>query len=492
MKINPDLKGLDKAMQQAHNAYRAYRKFPLQRRKVFMYKIAQLLEESGDELIATAAKETNLTYERLKNERSRTVLQLRQYADACKSGEWLEVRINTASREKNIPQDIRKILIPLGPVIVFGASNFPFAYSTAGGDTACAFAAGCSVVVKGHPAHIKTSTMVANIILRAAKECKMPEGIFTHVKGESFEVGEFLVTHPLTKAVGFTGSFGGGKQLFDWGNARKEPIPVFAEMGSTNPVFFLPGQLKSKTAEIAETMAKSIVLGVGQFCTNPGIMVAIDDDATNKFKKILAAKINESPAAKMLHAGIAKSFINNENKSLKQKGVSVLAKPEIREREGRPLIAEVTARDFLKNEKLHEEVFGPYSILVKCRNMNEMLSVALSMHGQLTATVWATEKELKQNKNLLEVIQNFCGRFIFNGVPTGVAVCLAMHHGGPFPATTDSRFTSVGADGIKRFARPIAFQNWSNDLLPDELKNENPLKIWRTVNGELTKDAVTN
>ncbi|MEO5500054.1 MAG: aldehyde dehydrogenase (NADP(+)), partial [Ginsengibacter sp.] len=179
-----------------------------------------------------------------------------------------------------------------------------------------------------------------------------------------------------------------------------------------------------------------------------------------------------------------------ENKSLKQKGVSVLAKPDIREREGRPLIAEVTARDFLKNEKLHEEVFGPYSILVKCRNTNEMLSVALSMHGQLTATVWATEKELKQNKNLLEVIQNFCGRFIFNGVPTGVAVCLAMHHGGPFPATTDSRFTSVGADGIKRFARPIAFQNWSNDLLPAELKNENPLKIWRTVNDELTKDAV--
>ncbi|MEO5500119.1 MAG: aldehyde dehydrogenase family protein, partial [Ginsengibacter sp.] len=282
MKINPDLKGLDKVMQQAHKAYEAYRKFPLQRRKVFMYKIGQLLEESGDKLIATAAKETNLTTERLKNERDRTVLQLRQYADACRSGEWLEARINTASNEKNIPQDIRKMLIPLGPVIVFGASNFPFAYSTAGGDTACAFAAGCSVVVKGHPAHIITSTMVANIILRAAKECKMPEGIFTHVKGESFDVGEFLVTHPLTKAVGFTGSFGGGKQLFDWGNSRKEPIPVFAEMGSTNPVFFLPGQLKAKTAEIAETMAKSVVLGVGQFCTNPGIMVAIDDATTNK------------------------------------------------------------------------------------------------------------------------------------------------------------------------------------------------------------------
>ncbi|MBS1737290.1 MAG: aldehyde dehydrogenase (NADP(+)) [Bacteroidetes bacterium] len=490
MKNTMDIKRLDKAMQQANKAFETYRKYSLEKRKTFMYKIAQLLEQSGDELIATAAKETNLTTARLINERSRTVLQLRQYADACKSGEWLEARINTASIEKNIPEDLRKMMIPLGPVIVFGASNFPFAYSTAGGDTACAFAAGCSVIVKAHPAHIRTSTLVADIILRAAKECKMPEGIFTHIKGESFEVGKYLVTHPLTKAVGFTGSFSGGKQLFDWGNAREIPIPVFAEMGSTNPVFFLPGQLKSKASEIADTMAKSVVLGVGQFCTNPGIMVGIESDQLNKFKKILSQKILESPAAKMLHEGIKKSYIKNENTSLRQKGVTVLAKPEVREREGRPLIAEVDARYFLKNKTLHHEVFGPYSILVKCRNMEEMIQVASSMQGQLTGTIWGSESELKKNKPLLEIVQNFCGRIILNGVPTGVAVCLSMQHGGPFPASTDPRFTSVGADGIKRFTRPIAFQNWSNNMLPDELRNENPLKIWRTLNGELTKDNI--
>lgn len=477
-------------MQQAWNAFHIYRKMSLKQRADFMRTIAVELEACGDELIQTAMRETNLPEARMRNERARTIFQLNSYAEACQKGEWLEARIDTAIPDKDPPKpDIRKMLVPLGPVVVFGSSNFPFAYSTAGGDTACAFAAGCPVIIKAHPAHPQTSEIVGNAILKAADKCKMPKGIFAHVHGVSFEVGKALVMHPHTKAVGFTGSFIGGKQLFDWANQRKEPIPVFSEMGSINPVFLMPEKLRSSATEIAKMYAGSITLGVGQFCTNPGLIVGIDSDELKTFAKELGNAIHGIPPGMMLHPGIAKAYKENRGSALSQSDVALVAESEtvVKENEGLPTIATASGQAFLNNPVLHKEVFGPYSLIIRCKDLNEMIEVAKHLEGQLTSTLMATENDIKNNDELVEAVKNICGRFILNAVPTGVEVCLSMHHGGPFPATTDSRFTSVGADGIKRFARPIAFQNWPNDLLPDELKDENPLKIWRTVNNELKK-----
>ena len=479
-------------MQDAWKAFHIYRKFSLQQRAAFMKAIAIELENCGDALIHTAMQETNLPEARLRGERARTIFQLNSYAEACEKGDWLEASIDTAIPEKTPPKpDIRKMLLPLGPVVVFGASNFPFAYSTAGGDTACAFAAGCPVIVKAHPAHAQTSEIVANAIFSAAEKCNMPKGIFAHIHGAGFEVGKALVMHPHTKAVGFTGSFIGGKQLFDWGNQRKEPIPVFAEMGSVNPVFLLPEKLSASANEMATMYAGSITLGVGQFCTNPGVIIGIEGEGLNEFTSTLDVEIKKIIPAKMLHEGIIKAFNINKQTALLQQGVETLSAVE-NPNSGLAgaAIATASGQAFLNNPVLQQEVFGPYSIVIHCTNMAEMIAVAKNLQGQLTATLMATENDILENEELAEAVKNICGRFILNSVPTGVEVCLSMQHGGPFPASTDARFTSVGADGIKRFARPVAFQNWSNNLLPDELKNENPLGIWRTVNNDLTKENV--
>lgn len=487
---------INETMQQAWNAFHVYRTMSLKQRAVFMRRIAIELEACGDELIALAMEETNLPEARLRNERGRTIYQLNQYADACEKGEWIEARIDTAVPDKNPPKpDIRKMLVPLGPVVVFGASNFPFAYSTAGGDTACAFAAGCPVIVKAHPAHARTSQRVADAIVKAAVNTNMPAGIFAHVHGSSFETGKALVTHTYTKAVGFTGSFLGGKALFDWANQRKVPIPVFAEMGSVNPVFLLPEKLQNDASAIAKNYAASITLGVGQFCTNPGLLIGIESKELNVFTHDLGKAIQQIPPGRMLHAGIAKAYAEKKSTALLQDEVHLVAEAELApdnpDLAGLPTIATASGRAFLNNPVLHQEVFGPYSIIIRCRDMKEMIEVAMHLEGQLTATVMATENDILSNIELMEAVKNICGRFIINSVPTGVEVCLSMHHGGPFPATTDSRFTSVGADGIKRFARPIAFQNWPNNLLPEELKNENLLGIWRMVNSTLTKDVIS-
>ncbi|MBS1755474.1 MAG: aldehyde dehydrogenase (NADP(+)) [Ferruginibacter sp.] len=480
-------------MQEAWNAFHIYRKFSLQQRAAFMKAIAVELDNCGDALIQTAMGETNLPEARLRGERARTIFQLNSYAEACEKGNWLEARIDTAITDKTPPKpDIRKMLVPLGPVVVFGASNFPFAYSTAGGDTACAFAAGCPVIVKAHPAHAETSEIVANAILTAANKCNMPKGIFAHVHGASFEVGKALVQHPHTKAIGFTGSYIGGKQLFDWGNQRKEPIPVFAEMGSINPVFLMPEKLYTESASMAQQYAASITLGVGQFCTNPGLLIGIESEALKTFIHDLGKAIQKIAPAPMLHSGIVSAYKKNKGNALLQDDVHLVAESEteVKENEGLPTIATASGQAFLNNPVLHQEVFGPYSIVIRCKDMQEMITVAKKLEGQLTTTLMATETDITGNNELVEAIKNICGRFILNGVPTGVEVCLSQHHGGPFPATTDSRFGAVGADGIKRFARPIAFQNWANNLLPDELKNENPLNIWRTVNNELSNEKI--
>ena len=484
---------IDQVMESAWSAFHMYRKCSLKQRADFMRAIAKQLDLLGDELIITAGKETSLPEARLRGERARTIFQLNSYADACERGEWLEARIDTAVPDKAPPKpDIRKMLVPLGPVVVFGAANFPFAYSTAGGDTATAFAAGCPVIVKAHPAHAATSGLVASAITKAVQESGLPSGVFAHVYGKAFEVGEALLKHPYTKAVGFTGSFTGGKQLFDWANQRKEPIPVFAEMSSTNPVFLLPEKMKTSAAEIAKQYAGSVTLGVGQFCTNPGLIIGIEGAALDLFCSTLSAEIKAIAPATMLHEGICKNYESKKEEVLGQPDVETIALSTIDAgvNQGAPAIALTTAGTFMSNPRLHQEVFGPFSLIIKCRNVEEMQEVARHIDGQLTATLMATDEDIQRNTALVDTVQDLCGRFIINGVPTGVEVCLSMQHGGPYPSTTDSRFTSVGADGIKRFARPVAFQNWSNHLLPDELKNENPLNIWRTVNDEFTKGRI--
>lgn len=485
---------IENVMQQAWKAFHVYRKCSLKQRADFMRAIAKEIEALGDELLKVAGEETNLPEARLKNEIGRTIFQLNQYADACEKGDWLEARIDTAIPDKNPPKpDIRKMLVALGPVVVFGAANFPFAYSTAGGDTATAFAAGCPVIVKAHPAHAGTSELVAKAILKAAADCEMPPGIFAHVHGASSEVGKAMIEHPHTKAVGFTGSFIGGKQLFDWANQRKVPIAVFAEMSSINPVFLLPEKMKTSAAEMAKLYAGSITLGAGQFCTNPGLIIGLESKELDAFMDALGKEIRKTVPATMLHPGIFKNYRKKKDEALKQPGVEAFAVSETKPalNQGSPTIATATGQTFLNNPLLHQEVFGPYSLIIRCKDMKEMLQVANHLEGQLTATLMATENDMRIHDKIIDAVKNICGRFILNSVPTGVEVCLSMQHGGPYPATTDSRFGSVGADAIKRFARPIAFQNWSHDLLPDELKDENPLGIWRTVNGELEKDVLS-
>jgi len=481
---------IDVVMNAAWEAFQLFRQTTLKQRAGLMRRIAKEMG-SEDSLIQTAMRETNLPEARLKNELARTQFQLTSYADAAETGTWLDVRIDTAVAEKGDP-DIRKWLTPLGPVVVFGASNFPFAYSTAGGDTASALAAGCPVIVKAHPAHAETSEIVAKAIQRAVKAEGLPAAIFSHVHGAGNETGKTLITHTHTRAVGFTGSYAGGKALFDWSNQRKVPIPVFSEMGSINPIFLLPGKLAASAKEVAAMIAGSVTLGVGQFCTNPGLLIGIEGKELDIFIEELGTAIAGAAPGTMLHPGIAKAYSEKRGTALAQADVATVAvsatKPA--DNQGAPTLASATAEAFFHNPLLHQEVFGPYSLIIQCKHPDEMLKVARHMEGQLTATLMATDEDLKRHAELVQATQDICGRFILNGVPTGVRVALSMQHGGPFPATTDSRYTSVGADGIKRWARPVAYQNWPDHLLPDALRNSNPLKLWRTVNNALTRDAI--
>ncbi|OJW35331.1 MAG: aldehyde dehydrogenase (NADP(+)) [Sphingobacteriales bacterium 46-32] len=484
---------IEAAMQQAWTAFQTYKNSSLQQRADFMRAIADELAQSATELVHIAMEETQLTEARLRSELARTQFQLTSYGAACERGAWLDVRIDTALPDRQPPRpDIRKMLVPLGPVVVFGAANFPFAYSTAGGDTACAFAAGCPVIVKAHPAHARTSELAAACIERAAMKCGMPAGIFAHLHGVSNEVGKALVEHTYTRAVGFTGSFAGGKQLFDWANQRKQPIPVFAEMSSINPVFLLPEKLETDGVSVAEQYAASITLGVGQFCTNPGLLIAVASPALDNFIGELSAAIQRTVPGTMLHTGIFKNYVERRAIALSQADVEMLAvsAQEPQYNQAAATLATVPASVFLTNPLLHQEVFGPYSLLVQCSSLDEMLQVAQALEGQLTTSVIATVAEAARHTALINAIQDICGRLILNGVPTGVEVCLSMQHGGPFPATTDSRFSAVGADGIRRFARPLAYQQWDNTLLPAALQDENPWGIWRTINDELTKEPV--
>ena len=482
---------VDQALKEAQQAFLTYKNFDGKRKAGFLRAIAKEIEALGDLLVKTAMEETNLPEARIISERGRTTSHCRMFADYVEEGSWIEARIDTAIPDRTpLPKaDIRKMSVAVGPIVVFGAANFPLAYSTAGGDTASALAAGCPVIVKAHPAHAKTSSLVAEAIFKALLSTGMPKGVFQHVHGVGFEVGKALVTHPLTKGVGFTGSLAGGKALFDLANARPEPIPVFAEMSSVNPVVLLPESLKRDADKTAEKLAGSITLGVGQFCTNPGLIFAIEGDGLNQFAAALGKHISAAAPGKMLHQGIADNYHKKLADTLGQKGVKLEGQStsEGDNSQGRPLVASVDAAEYFKNPKLAEEVFGPFSLIIRCKDINVLNAVVNTTHGQLTASVIGDEAEIAKYKDLMNILIEKAGRLIINGVPTGVEVCPSMQHGGPYPSTTDSRFTSVGTDAVKRFVRPVAFQSFPESLLPEELKTTNPRKIWRLFNGEWKK-----
>jgi len=481
------------ALTSATEAYQLYRNINKDSKANFLNAIADEIAAVTDELVKRASAESGLPVARLQGEVGRTTGQLRLFANLIAEGSWVNAIIETAQPERQpLPKsDIRRMMIPIGPVVVFGASNFPLAFSVAGGDTASALASGCPVVVKAHPAHYGTSALVGEAIMKAVEKTKMPKGVFSMLYDDGYEIGAALVKHPLTKAVTFTGSFKGGMALVKLADERKNPIPVFAEMGSINPIVFLPLALEKQAEELAKKYAASITLGAGQFCTNPGLMIAIESPALATFKKALSGAIAAVPSATMLTSGIAHNYnelaaevINDEKAAIL--GMSNLKDTDL-QNQSQALVAEISAADFIENPKFREEIFGPYSLLVIAKDLVELESVIANLDGQLTTTLMADEGELKNYQPLINKLTDKTGRIILNGVPTGVEVCAAMQHGGPFPATNDSRFTSVGSTAVYRFVRPLAYQDWQQDLLPDELKDGNPLNIFRTVNQKLTK-----
>lgn len=478
---------VDRAVSLAENAFTTYREKTGIEKALFLDEIAEALGEIEEQLIVVCHQETALPEGRLKGELGRTTGQLKLFASLLREGSWVDARIDYSdSSRKPFPKpDTRQMQIALGPVGIFGASNFPLAFSVAGGDTASALAAGCTVIVKAHPLHPGTSELVGKAIIKAAIKCEMPEGVFSLVQGISNEVGLTIVRNPLIKAIGFTGSYNGGKALFDEAQKRSEPIPVYAEMGSVNPVFVLPGVLQKDSKTLVEGLSGSVQLGVGQFCTNPGITILPRITGSDFFESELKKSISNSTSATMLSESIYNGYSDGMEKLKAKKGVQSLAKGTKTENhaQGVPEVLSVAADEFLADKQLEEEVFGPSTLLVSAEGKSEMMNIAESLNGHLTATVHGTEEDLLEYADLLKILERKVGRLLINGFPTGVEVCHSMVHGGPFPATTDSRMTSVGTAAITRFTRPICYQNFPDSLLPDELKTANPLGILRLENG---------
>ncbi len=488
---------VDNAVAAAEAAFADYGRADPQVRAGLLEAIADEIVAAGDELLAMAHDETALGLPRLTGERGRTVNQLRLFAAVVREGSWVDARIDTADLARTPPKpDVRRLLVSMGPVAVFSASNFPLAFSVAGGDTASALAAGNPVVVKAHPAHPRTSDRVAAAVQAAVRRCGLPSGTLGLVHGASPEVGMALVRHPLTRAVGFTGSLRAGRALFDAASARPEPIPVYAEMGSTNPVFVLPGALEERGAAIATALGDSATLGVGQFCTKPGLIFAVAGPACDRFASALAERIEGKSAAHMLYPALAERFVDGIQALEKTRGVRRLgqaAAPVERDEPGaaaRPVAWHVDVADFLAAPALREETFGPSTILVRVADARDLVRAVRTLEGQLTGTVYATPADLAGAGALIDVLARKVGRLIFNGVPTGVEVCAAMNHGGPYPATTDVRSTSVGTAAILRFARPLCYQDAAASVLPAELGNRNVRGIWRLVDNRFTRDDV--
>ncbi|MBZ0331496.1 aldehyde dehydrogenase (NADP(+)) [Halomonas sp. ANAO-440] len=479
---------VERACELAEAAFGAYRETTLEQRGTFLETIAAEIEAIGDELIERAMAESGLPRARLEGERGRTCGQLRLFASVVRAGEWLDVRLDPAlpDREPMPRADLRQRHIPLGPVAVFGASNFPLAFSVAGGDTASALAAGCPVIVKGHSAHPGTSELVGRAVQNAVKKSGLPEGVFSLLFGSGREIGQALVSDPRIQAVGFTGSRSGGTALMKTAQSRPQPIPVYAEMSSINPVFLLPEALKARGDKIAEGFVASMNMGAGQFCTNPGLVIAEKGAELDAFVEAAGDAVKASAAQTMLTPGIHDAYQQGVGRLSGNSKVREVARGQAGE-SAHPCQAGLfvtSAADFLVDPELQEEVFGATSLVIECQDAQEMQRVAGELEGQLTATLQMGDGDLAVARGLLPILERKAGRILANGWPTGVEVCHAMVHGGPYPATSDSRTTSVGSAAIFRFLRPVCYQALPEGLLPEPLKNGNPWGVSRLVDGK--------
>lgn len=462
---------VDQAAQAAEEAFWSYGYSSRADRARFLREIAKEIDARGEAITAMGCKETGLPEMRLNGERGRTVGQINLFADHIESGAYLDRRHDEALPDRApMPRpDIRLMQRPIGPVAVFGASNFPLAFSTAGGDTAAALAAGCPVVVKGHSAHPGTSDIVAQAIDAAIKTCGVHPGVFSQIQGGNRAVGQAVVQHPLIKAVGFTGSLGGGRALFDLCAARPEPIPFFGELGSVNPMFILDGALASRGGEIGTGWAGSLTMGAGQFCTNPGVAVVRAGAEADAFLDAAKTALEQVGAQTMLTGGIASAYHQGRDRFANASGVQSIVTTTCDQRNATPYLFATTGAEWLANEELGEEVFGPLGMLVTVADDAEMMAIAKSLQGQLTCTLHMDDSDADAARALLPVLERKAGRVLANGFPTGVEVCDTMVHGGPYPASTNFGATSVGTMAIRRFLRPVSYQNIPQSVLPDDL-----------------------
>jgi NADP-dependent aldehyde dehydrogenase len=474
-------------------AFDFYRSVSGRERGAFLRKIAANIEAIATDVIERAAQETELPQPRLQGETARTCGQLRMFAQVAEEGSWVQARIDRADPErKPAPKpDIRSMLRPLGPVVVFGASNFPLAFSVAGGDTASAFAAGNTVIFKAHPAHPGTSELVGRAIQQSVRDCNLPEGIFSLLFDSGTEVGTQLLKHSRVKAGAFTGSRAAGRKLMDMAASRPEPIPFYAEMSSTNPVFILPGALRERAKNIAAGLYASFTMGAGQFCTKPGMVFLEQGSEATAFAKELQQLVAGSSPFHLLTKTIHTSYGSAIAGRRTDSSVRLVAEGEAAAADGgfavTPALFETNAASFLESD-LDAEIFGPTTLLVQHSSREQILAIARALEGHLTATIHGTEEDLREFADLILILENKVGRLVFNGFPTGVEVTHAMVHGGPYPATSDGRSTSVGSQAIFRFARPVCYQGFPEAALPDELKNANPLGIWRMLDGQMSRD----
>jgi len=484
---------IDLAVQKAFDVFPEFAETDSMLRAELLETIADEIDILGNQLIERAMLETGLTEARLLSEKERTTNQLRLFASYLHEGLWLEPRIDTIEDEEFnaiVKEDIRQLQIPLGPVAIFTAGNFPLAFSVAGGDSVAALAAGCPVIIKSHPNHPGTAELLAIAVLNAINKCNVPAGIFALIHGQSHEVSNILVAHPLLKACAFTGSYTAGKALYDLSVKRPEPIPFFAEMGSVNPIFFLPHALTHKTELISEGFVNSVNLGVGQFCTNPGLAFAFNTPELLDFLQCLKNDMGKMQATPMMTIDIEER-LKNQLSGIEQLGnIDLLVKGFANDNGIVPSLYRVSAHTFINNPIFQEEFFGPVSFFVILENEDELEKVLNIIKPQLTASIHAHPEDNIIAQKIVKILKYKVGRLIMNGFPTGVEVCHAMHHGGPFPATTSPYFSSIGTTSIKRFLRPLCYQNFSDDILPEVLCNNNTLHTWRLINGNLTKKSI--
>jgi alpha-ketoglutaric semialdehyde dehydrogenase len=492
--ISATAEEVELAVRLAAEAFASYSRTAGRERAGFLRRIATKIESIAGEVVKRAGQETALPQARLQGETARTCAQLRLFAEVAEEGSWVSARIDRATPErKPAPKpDIRSMLRPLGPVVVFGASNFPLAFSVAGGDTASALASGNPVIVKAHAAHPGTSELVGQMVRESVRECGLPEGVFSLLFGSGAQIGTALMKHPQVKAGGFTGSRAAGRVLMDVAAARPEPIPFYAEMSSTNPVFILPGALRERAEGIATGLHASFTMGAGQFCTKPGMVFLPHGNEAASFADKLRQLVAASEPFHLLTRNIHSSYDSALALRKKDAGVTLVAEaPKVLEHAGfavNSALFETDADTFLGSH-LDAEIFGPTTLLVRHTNRDQVIEIARGLEGHLTATIHGTEQDLRDFADLITILEGKVGRLVFNGFPTGVEVSHAMVHGGPYPSTSDGRSTSVGTRAIFRFTRPVCYQGFPDESLPEELKDSNPLGIWRMVDGQMTHGA---